>query len=319
MRAGQAKITNRRLIGHRSSFAHQWQIQIMALSGILFLLVFAYAPMFGVIIAFKNLDYKVNILTALREQPFVGLRFFKAFVQDREFGLVMRNTLVLNVLQLLINFPAPIIFALLLNEVRHLRFKKIVQTVTYFPHFLSWIVFGGIIIAMLQMDVGVVNTALLKLGIIQQSFHFMGSEAFFWPLIIITSLIKGIGWGSIIYLAAIAGVSPQLYEAAIIDGAGRFQRMWHITLPSITGTILIFFILSISNLLNSSFDHIWIFQNVLNIDRSEVIDTFVYKVGIREMRFSYTTAVGLFKSVVALVLLVSGNFITKRIAGRGIF
>ena len=291
----------------------------MAIAGILFLIVFAYIPMFGVIIAFKNLDYKVNFFVALREQPWVGLRFFKAFVTDREFGLVMRNTLVLNLLQLLINFPAPIIFAILLNEVRHLRFKKIVQTVTYFPHFLSWIVFGGIIIAMLQIDVGVVNTALLKLGLIDNSIHFMGSENFFWPLIIITSLVKGIGWGSIIYLAAIAGVNPQLYEAAIIDGAGRFQRIWHITLPSITGTILIFFILSISNLLNSSFDHIWIFQNVLNIARSEVIDTFVYKVGIREMRFSYTTAVGLFKSVVALMLLVTGNFITKRVAGRGLF
>lgn len=263
--------------------------------------------------------YKVNILPALRDQPFVGLRFFKAFVQDREFGLVMRNTLVLNLLQLLINFPAPIIFALFLNEVRHLRFKKIVQTVTYFPHFLSWIVFGGIIISMLQLDVGIVNTALLRLGIIDESVHFMGKPGFFWPLIIITSLVKGLGWGSIIYLAAIAGIAPQLYEAAIIDGAGRFQRMLHITVPSITGTILIFFILSISNLLNSSFDHIWIFQNVLNIDRSEVIDTFVYKVGIREMRFSYTTAVGLFKSIVALVLLVTGNFVTKRIAGRGLF
>lgn len=144
--------------GSLGSFRRQGQIQLMALSGVLFLLVFAYAPMFGVVIAFKNLDYKVNFFTALREQPWVGLRFFREFVTDREFGLVMRNTIALNLLQLLINFPAPIVFALMLNEIRHLRFKKIVQTVTYFPHFLSWIVFGGIIISMLQMDVGVVNT-----------------------------------------------------------------------------------------------------------------------------------------------------------------
>ena len=303
----------------RTAFASQWQIQVMALSGVLFLLVFAYAPMFGVVIAFKNLDYKVNLLAALQTEPWVGFRFFREFVADRQFALVMRNTISLSLLQLAFNFPAPIIFALLLNEIQHLRFKRIVQTVTYFPHFLSWIVFGGIVIAMLQTDIGVVNVLLVRSGLTERSIHFMGSPAFFWPLIIVTSLVKGVGWGSIIYLAAIAGIDPQLFEAATIDGAHRFQRMRHITLPSISGTILIFLILSISSLLSSSFDQIWIFQNVLNVERSEVLVTFVYRMGIREARFSYTTAVGLFQSVVALLLLGTGNFVAKRVAGRGIF
>lgn len=301
------------------SIRPQRQIQFMVIAGIAFLLVFNYAPMFGVVIAFKDLDYSVDVMGALRSKPFVGFKFFLEFFHDRDFLTVLRNTLALNFLQLIINFPAPIIFAILLNEIRNLRFKKVVQTITYFPHFLSWIVFGGIVISMLAMDTGVVNWLLVRLGITKQSIHFLGQPSFFWPLIVVTSLIKGLGWGSIIYLAAISGIDPQLFEAATIDGAGRFQRIWHITLPSIVGTILVFFLLSISNLLNSSFDHIWIFQNVLNIDRSEVIDTFVYKVGIREMRFSYTTAVGLFKSVVALMLLGTGDFISKRIAGRGLF
>ncbi len=302
------------MTGGARALRNQWQIQIMALAGVLFLVVFAYVPMFGLVLAFRNADYSVNLLRNIGSAPFVGLRFFKEFITDREFMGVLRNTVALNLLQLLINFPAPIIFAILLNEIGNLRFKKAIQTVTYFPYFLSWIVYGGIVISMLSMDTGVVNWMLVRSGIVRQPFHFMGSVAFFWPLIVITSLLKGLGWGSIIYLAAIAGVDPQLYEAATIDGARRFARIWHITLPSISGTILVFFILSISNLLNSSFDHIWIFQNVLNIDRSEVIDTYVFKVGISQMRFSYTTAVGLMKAVIALILLGGGNALSKRIA-----
>ncbi len=307
------------MTGGARSLGNQWEIQVMALSGVLFLVLFAYVPMFGIIVAFKNVDYSVDIMRAMREKPFIGLQFFKEFITDREFLNVLKNTLGLNLLQLLINFPAPIIFAILLNEIHSLRFKKLVQTVTYFPQFLSWIVFGGIVISMLSLDTGVVNWALVGLGIIRQPIHFLGTPSFFWPLIIGTSLVKGLGWGSIIYLAAIAGIDPQLYEAATIDGARRWARIRHITLPAISGTIILFFILTISNLLNSAFDHIWIFQNSLNIDRSEVIDTYVFRVGIREMRFSYTTAVGLMKSVIALILLGGGDFLSKRITGKGVF
>jgi len=300
-------------------YARQWQIQAMALCGILFVLVFNYAPMFGIVIAFKKADYSVNLMRSLTEAPWVGFAYFKEFIYDYQFRDILLNTVGLNLLQLLINFPAPILFAILISEVAHKRFKKIVQSISYFPHFISWIVFGGIVINMLSVETGVVVSALLKLGILSEPVSFLGEPGAFWPLIILTSLIKGLGWGSIIYLAAITSIDPTLYEAATIDGAGRFRRIWHITLPSIAGTIIVFFLLSVSNLLNSSFDQLWVFQTPLNLERSEVIDTFVYKIGITQMRYSYTTAVGLFKSVVALVLLVAGHLVSKKVAGRGIF
>lgn len=300
-------------------FFKQWQIQAMALSGILFVLLFNYLPMFGIVIAFKKADYSVNLLKSIADAPWVGLDYFREFMSDYLFRDILFNTLGLNLLQLLINFPAPIIFAILISEIGHKRFKKLVQSITYFPHFISWIVFGGIVINLLSVESGIVVPLLTKLGIIDEPVSLLGEPTAFWGLIIITSIIKGLGWGSIIYLAAITSIDPTLYEAATIDGAGRFRRIWHITLPSISGTIIVFFLLSISSLLNSSFDHIWVFQNPINIERSEVIDTFVYKVGITQMRYSYTTAVGLFKSLVALVLLISSHLISKKIAGRGIF
>ncbi|WP_139996499.1 ABC transporter permease [Paenibacillus paridis] len=297
----------------------QWQIQFMALCGIVFILIFNYLPMFGIVIAFKKADYSVNLMKSVVEAPWVGFSYFKEFINDYQFRDILFNTIGLNLLQLLINFPAPIIFAILISEIVHKRYKKFVQSITYFPHFISWIVFGGIVINMLSVESGVVVPILMKLGFIDEPVAILGEATAFWGLIIITSIIKGLGWGSIIYLAAITSIDPTLYEAATIDGAGRFRRIWHITLPSISGTIIVFFLLSVSNLLNSSFDHIWVFQNPLNLERSEVIDTFVYKMGITQMRYSYTTAVGLFKSLVALVLLVAGHLLSKRIAGRGIF
>jgi putative aldouronate transport system permease protein len=300
-------------------FATQWQLQFMALCGILFVLVFHYAPMFGIVIAFKQADYSVNLLRSLTEAPWIGFEHFREFIDDYMFRDILLNTVGLNLLQLLINFPAPIVFAILISEVAHKRFKKLVQSISYFPHFISWIVFGGIVINLLSVESGIVVPILRAIGLMDEPVNLLGNADAFWPIIILTSLIKGLGWGSIIYLAAITTIDPTLYEAATIDGAGRFRRIWHITLPSIAGTIIVFFILSVSNLLNSSFDHIWVFQTPLNLDRSEVIDTFVYKVGITQMRYSYTTAVGLFKSVVALVLLVAGHLICKRVAGRGIF
>jgi len=300
-------------------FATQWQLQFMALCGILFVLAFHYAPMFGIVIAFKQADYSVNLLRSLTEAPWIGFEHFREFIDDYMFRDILLNTVGLNLLQLLINFPAPIVFAILISEVAHKRFKKLVQSISYFPHFISWIVFGGIVINLLSVESGIVVPILRAVGLMDEPVNLLGNADAFWPIIILTSLIKGLGWGSIIYLAAITTIDPTLYEAATIDGAGRFRRIWHITLPSIAGTIIVFFILSVSNLLNSSFDHIWVFQTPLNLGRSEVIDTFVYKVGITQMRYSYTTAVGLFKSVVALVLLVAGHLICKRVAGRGIF
>jgi putative aldouronate transport system permease protein len=183
---------------------------------------------------------------------------------------------------------------------------------------LSWIVFGGIILALLDPQTGIVNDILVKMKIIDKPVNF-GRAEYFWGIAIVTGLLKGVGWGSVIYVAAISGIDQNLYEAADIDGAGRFRKMISITLPSIAPTVTVFLILTISGILNSGFDQIWILQNQMNLDRSEVIDTYVYKYGILNMRYSYTTAIGLLKSVLALILLSGSNFLSKRLTGRGIF
>ncbi len=293
------------------------QLFVMALLGLFYVLIFAYAPMFGLVLAFKDSNYpSINIVQTLLYAPWSGLDNFKDFFTDPEFSKVMLNTLGLNFLQLLINFPAPIIFAILLSEVQSKKFRKLIQTITYFPYFLSWVVFGGIILILLENN-GVINNILEALHLIEEPINF-GEAKYFWPTIIITSLIKGLGWGAIIYIAAIAGIDPQLYEAARMDGANRWHRIIHITLPSIAPTIVLFFILSLSGILNNGFDHIYTFQNAINLDKSEVLDTFIYKNGIVNQQYAYTTAVGLFKSVVAIILLFVGNKICKKITGNGV-
>lgn len=292
------------------------QLFIMAMLGIAFVLVFSYAPMFGIVLAFKDADGYLSITKALTEAPWCGFDNFKNFLTDPDFKHVMLNTLGLNLLQLLINFPAPIIFAIMLSEVRSKKFRKFIQTITYFPYFLSWVVFGGIILVLLDTT-GVINTALKQMKLIAESINF-GEAQYFWATIIITSIIKGLGWGAIIYIAAIAGIDPQLYEAARMDGANRWHRIFHITIPSIAPTIILFFILSLSGILNNGFDHIWTFQNQINLESSEVLDTFIYKYGIVQQQYSYTTAVGVFKSVIAIILLVVGNKVCKKITGNGV-
>jgi putative aldouronate transport system permease protein len=291
----------------------------MAMLGVAFLIVFNYLPMLGIVVAFKDMDRVLNITRALTVKPFVGFENFKAFLNDKEFMNIMMNTLGMNLLQLIIGFPAPIIFALLVNEVIHTEFKKMVQTITYMPYFISWVVFGGIVIGMLSSDGGIINTILIKLKIINSAIPFMSKPEYFWGIVIISGIIKGIGWGTVIYLAAITSVDQSQYEAAVMDGANRFQKMWYVTLPNISGTIIVFLLLNISNLLGSNFDQIYILQNSLNYARSEVIDTYVYKIGIAQMRYSFTTAVGLFKSVIAITLLSIGNMISKKYLGRGLY
>ena len=292
------------------------ELLIMVSFGIIFILVFAYLPMFGIILAFRDGDYQLDILEAMFDSDWNGINSFKEFFEDPDFANVMVNTLGLNSLQLLINFPAPIIFAILLSELPMKRIKKAIQTITYFPYFLSWITYGGIILALLNSD-GIINSILLGTGIVSDPVQF-GEPQYFWATIIITSLLKGLGWGSIIYIAAISGIDPQLYEAGKMDGANRWHRIVHITIPSIAPTIVLFFILSLSGILNNGFDHIWTFQNAINTSRSEVLDTFVYKYGVVSQRYSYSTAVGLFKSVVSVLLLGFGNMICKRVTGNGV-
>ena len=305
-----------RLRAHRRM---NWQIFIMAMAGVAFLFVFSYIPMIGIVIGFKDLDYTLNVMKDLQTKPFVGLENFIKFVQDAQFKNVMMNTICLNVLELVITFPIPILFALLLNELRSSKFRRVVQTCTYFPYFISWVVYGGIVLAFLSSDGGFINNILLQLGLIDNSITFMSNPDYFYAIVIVSSAIKGTGWGSVIYVAAITGVDPQIYEAARIDGANRLQMARSVTLPSIASTITVLLLLAISGLLNSGFDRIYMLQNPLNLSRSEVLDTYIYKIGISQRRFSFTTAVGVFKSIVAVVLLTGGHLISKKCTGRGLF
>lgn len=296
----------------------QWALQSMIIPGVLFILVFTFIPLYGVIIAFKDYNVVTGI-SGILSSEWVGLDNFKEFVTDINFWNMLRNTLGINILSLCINFPITIIFALLLNEMTFPRFKKLTQTITYLPHFISWSIFGGLIINILSPSNGVVNYLLLQTGLIADPIHFLGEKQYFWLLAVLTQLIKDLGWSAILYLAAIASIDQEMYEAAYMDGASRFRRIWHITLPAITGTIVILLVFSISNILNSGFDQFFILQNPLNIDASEVIDTYVYKIGLQEFRMEYATAVGLMKTVIALFLLYFANFLAKKITGKGIF
>ena len=295
---------------------HQIEIQSMVLPGVIFLIIFAYIPMIGVVTAFIDYDPVKGYLGS----EFVGLKYFEELFGDWAFPMILKNTLGINLIGLAISFPTTIVFALMLNEIRHPLFKRTVQTVSYLPHFVSWVIFGGIIIQLLSPGTdGVINNLLLKLGLIQAPINFLGEEKLFWPILIFASLIKGLGWSAIVYIAAIAGINPEHYEAATIDGAGRLQRIWYITLPGIAGTIIIMLIFEISGILNSGMDALLVLQNDLNYFASETIDFYVYHVGIAQSRFSYATAIGLLKSIVGLILLLTANFASKKLTDRGLF
>nr|WP_240628546.1 ABC transporter permease subunit [Bacillus salacetis] len=293
----------------KKSFMNQWQIQSMVWPGIILVFVFAYIPMYGILMAFQ--DY--NIFKGIFDSEWVGMKHFVMFFESPEFFTVMRNTVVISLLKLLIGFPAPIILALMLNEVRNQLFKRSIQTVSYLPHFLSWVIVAGFVGSILSTDNGSLNILLKELNIIDEPINFLSIPEYFWTIIVATGVWKEIGFGSIVYLAAIAGVNPQLYEAAAIDGAGRLKQIFLITIPSIMPVILIFFILAIGNLLSAGFEDLLLLgSNPILRDVSDVIDTYVYRVGILNNRFSYATAVGLFKAIISVGLLVIANRFSRR-------
>jgi putative aldouronate transport system permease protein len=298
-------------------------LQIMAIAGLVWMLVFNYLPMYGLLVAFKK---NFRITETLFSGSFLasewagqgGFQHFIAFVRDPEFPNILTNTLGISVLKLIIGFPLPIIFALFLNELRSPAFKKTVQTISYLPHFLSWVVLGGILSTWLS-DTGFINEALIRLGLITEGTTYLAYPQYFWFIVIASDVWKELGWSAIIYLAAIAGIDQDMYEAAELDGAGRLRRMWSITLPCITGTITVLFILAVGGLLNSNFDQILVLWNPLNSPRSTVIDIYTYNVAMRGMRFSYATAIGFFKSVVAFMLLFAANQAIKKTSDTSLF
>jgi len=299
----------------KKKLSAQKYLLILTVPAVIWLAVFCYAPMYGVLIAFK--DYNVGL--GVWKSPNAGLKYFVELANDPYFRNAVRNTLMYSVLGIVIGFPVPIIFAVLLNELRKwIGYKKVIQTVSYLPHFLSWAFVSSYLITFLS-DSGVMNSLLVKLGILNTSYSFLGNELSFVGVILVSSIWKSFGYSSIIYLAVIVSIPMELFEAAYVDGASRFKRVWHITLPSIKPTITVLLILSISTLINSNFEQFYLLQNPLVSDISRVIDVYTYQIGFRMARFSYATAVGLFKSVVSIVLLTGANFMANRLTGSGIY
>lgn len=287
-------------------------LYLLLLLPMAYILVFKYAPIYGVIMAFQ--DY--NIFEGIKGSEWVGLDVFRFIFQQDSFYRALKNTLVLNVLDLIAGFPAPILLAVLLNEVRQARFKKMTQTVLYLPHFLSWVIIGGMVYLMFSNS-GMVNNFLSGFGF--EKIEFLSQKAPWLITYISVGVWQNIGWGTIIYLAAITGINKELYEASDIDGCTRLRKMWHITLPGIKPTINILLILQIGRMVSIGFDRPFVMGNSLVNEYSDVISTFVYRVGISSGDFSQATAVGLFQSVVGLILLLSANFIARKLGEDGIW
>ena len=296
------------------------QLMLLASLSIIFIIMFVTIPKVGLLLAFKNADYKSNVTDVIFYGDFNNFQNFKNIFNDSNFFNVLINTVGLNSLCLVLTFPAPILFALLLNEITNKKVRTVIQTICILPNFLSWVVYGGICLGMMDMSTGIFNPILTFLGLSTPEHPIdLNSADYFWAVIIITALIKGAGWGSVIYTASIAGIDPTLYEAAEMDGAGRFRKVVNITLPSLAPTITIFLLLQISRILGNSYEHFYVFQNVLNLDKSEVLTTYIFKIGIINGRYGFTTALGLLESTIALLLVVFGNKISKRLTGRGLY
>ncbi|GGG16462.1 ABC transporter permease [Paenibacillus abyssi] len=288
-------------------------IYLMILPGFVYFLIFKYIPMSGLIIAFQ--DYQPYL--GIANSEWVGMKHFKRLFTEPMFFTILRNTLVLFAINLLFYFPVPIILALMLNEVRRAFFKRFVQTVIYIPHFMSWVIIVSISFVMLSMDRGIINELIAMLGL--EKINFLMSNEWFRPMYLLQVIWREAGWGTIIYLAAMAAIDPGLYEASRIDGANRFRQMWHITLPSIRSVIIVLLILKIGDVLELGFEHIYLLLNSMNREVAEIFDTYVYTAGLRQGQFSFSTAVGFFKSIVGLILVMFANWLAKKIGEEGIY
>lgn len=293
-----------------------WSLYALLALPLLYLLIFKYAPMIYIQIAFK----KYSIVQSVWEMPLAknnGFEYFIKAFSNKDFLVALKNTFTLNLLDLFMGFPAPIIFALILNELCFKRFKKVVQTIAYMPHFLSWVIIYSLALQLFAPGEGFVNMLIESLG--GESIPFLNKPGHWIGTYIGVGIWQSFGWNSIVYLAAIAGINPELYEAAAVDGAGRFRKMWHITLPGIKPTIVVLLIMSLGNILGSGFDRPFVFQNNIVMNVADVISTYVYRTGIKGLQFSLTTAVGLFQSVVGVFFLLMANWISRRLGERGIW
>jgi putative aldouronate transport system permease protein len=290
-----------------------WDLYLMVLPAVILILLFKYMPMYGVIIAFK--DY--NLMEGVWGSDWVGFQYFRELFTFDEFPRVVRNTVMISLMKLLVGFPIPIILALLLNELKFVKFKRMVQTITYLPHFISWVIIGGLAIDMLSPSNGIVNRIIEMLGF--EPIFFMSDERIFRWILVGSDVWKEAGWGAIIYLAALIGINEELYQAATVDGANRFRQIWHISLPGLKSTIIIILLLRIGYILDAGFEQVLVMYNPTVYDVADIIDTYVFRVGLGSMQFGLTTAAGLFKSVIGCVLLILANVFARKMGEEGIF
>ncbi|MCX7709096.1 MAG: ABC transporter permease subunit [Clostridia bacterium] len=296
-----------------SSIKNDFSLYLLLVVPMIFLFLFSYKPMYGLIIAFK--DYVPPMTIA--ESPWIGFDIFKEIFQSNQFYKVLRNTLILNGLDLITGFPAPIILAILLNEVRVKWFKKTSQTLLYMPYFLSWVIIAGIMYQLMSPETGLINILITNLG--GTAVPFL-TEKLMWVVSYnLIGIWQSAGWGTIIYLAAITGINSELYEAAVVDGAGRLRKIWHITLPGIRPTIIALLIINLGRIMGSSFDRPFTLGNAMVMDNADVIATYVYREGLQSVRYNLATAVGLFQSVVGFVLVLISNYFSKKAGEGGIF
>ncbi|MFC5649096.1 ABC transporter permease [Paenibacillus solisilvae] len=295
-------------------FLQQKYLYLMSLPFVAWVFVFSYLPLWGWLMAFQKFKPKSSFL----DQEWVGLQYFRELFHDDQFFQALRNTLAMSCMGLIAGFTIPIIFAILLNEVRIQVLKRFVQTISYLPHFVSWVVAAGIVTKMLSTDNGVVNDLLVSLHLIKEPIQFMGQGNYFWSIVTAADVWKETGWNTIIYLAAIAGIGPELYEAAKVDGASRLQQVWNITLPGIRSTIIILVIMSIGHLISIGFEKQFLLGNNLVRDYSETLDLYALNYGLGMGRYSFGTAINIFNSVISVILLFTANGLFKKITKESI-
>ena len=303
--AGEETIRKKTLLQRMKPYG---SLYLMMLPGLLLIIVFCYGPMYGLQIAFK--DYNIGL--GIWDSPWVGLKHFEKFFGTAAATRALTNTIIISFLKLLFSFPMPILLALFLNEIGNQAFKRVAQTISYLPHFISWIIVSTLLNNMLSPSTGIVNTLIQALG--GQPIYFLADSRWFRTILVVSNIWKEIGWSSVVYLAALSGIDPSLYEAAIVDGASRIQRMLRITLPSIMSTAIVMLILSMGSIMSAGFDQVFNLYSPQVYDVGDILDTYVYRKGLIDMSYSFSTAVGFFKSVVGLILVVTVNTIAKKIS-----
>lgn len=293
---------------------HDWQLWVMLIPGILYILIFCYVPMYGVQLAFREYSFKTGIFGG----EWVGFKYFKQYFDSPMFMTTLKNTFITSGLSILLGFPAPILLAIIINQLRNAKWKRVLQTTVYIPYFISTVVLVSMLNILLANKGGVVSDFLKMLHLIPQNANLLGSQKYFVWVYVLSGIWQGMGWNSIIYLAALSSVDTQLYDACKIDGANNIQTILHVEIPALVPTIVILLIMNMGSILNVGFDKIFLMQNSLNLGASQVISTYVYDVGIKSSQFSFASAVGLFTNVINFVFLMAANWIGKKTTGTGL-